>query len=594
MKQLFISLVLLFLTLSRSYAQSPVYYFSASTDTAIESNAYVIAGYVKTDTAPMIPDSVIIILRSGSPRTTHMDTTSRYVVAFSPGQDSVALILHITKDTFPEYPEHVLYILTGSTNGSSIGVDSALLFVLIDTTPPATIGYIIDSAWAWEDIDTFINGVHYTASNPAYGIGIMVNNPNPFYVRYGADNYNLWYNPHGYPFINSYAGTDFYFNGETCYAPPGVSVYHKIANIVVGDNNTYDKYFLCTLSNFDANLIIDTFVFFTIKPVDFYIPPSISFDTPAMTFVIGDTNLTIGIPVTIINSNRRPLYYNIDTIQTTSSFPGMNFLIGNQNFGFGNGTTHDTLWLQLLNRNVLGDTIRATFVIRPTTFNTIGNTLNTSTDSLLNLTIIDTGTLQVSFLGAGLSHLKSDSIGYVKVYTSSFAKFPISVDVSYLTGNAIRDTDFIFTDTTITFSAFTFDTISLPVVMLQDHRNQGNTQVVLQLTNVNPSTVQYGITQYTYIIIDNVDSGLPPLGLRQMDNGQNIRVYPNPFDNEINIQTTLPEYTVSITNSLGQMVYDFNDQKGNIAIDFADQPSGLYLIRLSYGDKVYTTKVLKL
>ena len=577
----------------RSSGQGSTYYFSTYTDTATEGNVHFVAGYVKTDAAPIAPDSVFILLKSGSPRSTHMDTTSKYVINFNPGQDSVAFILQLKVDTFPEYPEHVLYVLVSSSSGSTIGIDSTLLFVLLDTTPPATISYIIDSSWAWEDIDTFINGVHFTANNPQYPIGIMVNNPNPFYVRYYADNFNLFNNPNHYPFINSYAGIDFYFNGETCYAPPGVSVYYKMAYIVVGDNNTVDKHFLCTLSNIDANVIADSFAFFTIKPVNFYTPPSISFDTSAMTVAIGDTSLRVGIPVTISNSNRRPLYYNIDTIQATSTFPGLNFTIGNQNFGFGNGTAHDTLWIQLLNRNILDDTIRATFVIRPTALNTIGGIFNVSGDTIFNLTIIDTGTLQVSFLGASLSHLKSDSIGYVQIYTSSEVNYPISVAVSYLTGNAIRDTDFTFNDTTITFPAFSFDTISLPVVMLQDHRYQGNTQVVLQLTNVSPSTVQYGITQYTYIIIDDEDSALVS-GIKPVSIDKDINVYPNPFDRDVKIETTLSQYKISITNSIGQVVYGKEEQKGSITISLAGQPAGLYLIKLSSGDRVYTAKLQKL
>jgi hypothetical protein len=130
--------------------------------------------------------------------------------------------------------------------------------------------------------------------------------------------------------------------------------------------------------------------------------------------------------------------------------------------------------------------------------------------------------------------------------------------------------------------------------MLQDHLYQGNTQVNLKLSNVNPSTVRYGITQYTYTIIDDEDSGLALLAIQQTNKDQIIKVHPNPFDNEISIETTLPQYNISITNSVGEYIYSQNDQKGNLNISFADKPAGLYLVRIAYGDRSYSTKILKL
>ena len=583
MKYLLTTFTFLILLLSEVCAQSPSYYFNVSNDTAIESNALVIVGYVKTDTAPTMPDSVIIILRSGSPRSTHMDTTSRYVINFSAGQDSAPFTIHIMKDTFPEYPEHVLYVLTNPVNSSSIKADSSLLFVLNDTTPGAIISFILDSVAFYEDQDSFNSGIYYQSYN-ADTIGITINNPNPFYVRYYANNIDCWHNS-SYPFVNACALTDFYYNGETCYAPPGISTYKKVAYIV-DQNSTYDKYFYGVLRNIDANTITDSLLFFTIKHVNYFDTASLSFDTNQI-IVVNDSLQNVGIPITINNPNRKPLYFHIDTTMTSSTFPGINFTFNNQEYGYGHGISHDTFWVNILNRYLIGDTISTVFALR-------NDSVNSSPDTLLRITIIDTGSLSVSFLGAGLAHLKSDSVGYVKVLTSSMAKYPVSVAVSYLNGNAIRDTDFIFNDTTVTFPAFTLDTISLPVIMLQDHLHSGNTQVNLQLSNVSPSTVQYLITQYTYTIIDNVDSGLAPLSITQLDNSHHLKLYPNPFDNLITIETTLSQYNVSITNSLGEEVYTINDQKGNLNLDFADKPAGLYLIKVSYSDQTFIRKMLKL
>ena len=583
MRELLAILFFLALSVCQSKAQSPVYYFTSTSVTAIESNRSIIAGYVKTDTPPTVSDSVIIKLRSGSPRATHMDTTSRYVLIFNSGQDSVPFRLQLSKDTFPEHPENVLYVLTSPTNGASIATDSLLLFTLIDTTPPATISYLVDSMWCYDNKDSFEGGVYVPYSGVSY-VGITVNNPNPFYVRYYANNYdcNGYFYNH---FLTACSLYDYYFNGETCYAPPGISTYYKVANMVER-NSTIDKHFICYLSNIDANIIgADSLVYFTIRHSNYFDTPSLSFDRNSIT-VVGDSFASVGIPITINNPNYQPLYFRIDTVQTFASYPGINYTFNDQEYGYGNGISHDTFWVRFINPHLTGDTISMTFALR-------NDSVNASADTLISITVVDTGSLMISFLGAGLSHLKSDSIGYVKVYTSSFAKYPISVDVSYLTGNAIRDTDFTFKDTTIVFPAFSFDTISLPVVMLQDHRSQGNTQVVLQLANVNPSNLQYGIIQYTYIIIDDEDSGLVS-GVQPMNRNQNAKVYPNPFDNDISIETSLTPFKISITNSIGQVVYRSNEKEGNITISLADQPAGLYLVKLSSGDRVYTAKVQKL
>jgi hypothetical protein len=385
--------------------------------------------------------------------------------------------------------------------------------------------------------------------------------------------------------VNACALVDYYYNRETLYAPPGISTIYKLAYLVP-ENSSRDKYFYCNLSNIDANVITDSLTFFTIRHTNFFNTPALSFDQSSVT-VVADSFQKVGIPITIVNPNMKPLYFHIDTIQNSSSYPGINYTFNNQEYGYGHGISHDTFWVSFINTHLPGDTIIAVFALR-------NDSVNSSPDTLFRMMVIDTGSLNISFLGAALAHLKSDSIGYVKVFNSSFAKFPISVKVSYLNGNAIRDTDFIFNDTTVVFPPFTFDTIALPVIMLQDHRYQGNTQVNLQLTDVNPSNIEYGITQYTFTIIDDVDSGLTPLGVQPVSANQLIKVHPNPFDNDITIETALPVYNIRISNSIGEEVYSRDRQKGTTRVDLAGQPAGLYLIRVSDGDISYVRKVLKL
>jgi hypothetical protein len=416
-------------------------------------------------------------------------------------------------------------------------------------------------------------------------VGITINNPNPFYVRYLANSIGL-YNNIGYPFVTAIQYDDYYFNPETCYAAPGVTTYYKGAYLT-NENSTSNKYFICRIQNIDANTIIDSFSFFTIEHVNYFDTPTLSFDTRYIT-VVEDSLQSIGIPITISNPNRKPLYFHIDTIQSSSSFPGINYTFDNQGYGYGNGISHDTLWVNFINSHLIYDTISMTFALR-------NDSVNSSPDTLITITVVDTGTLQVSFLGAGFSHLKSDSVGYVQVVTSSPAKFPVSVFVSYLNGNAVRDTDFIFTDTTITFPAYFYDTISLPVIMLQDHIHSGNTQVNLQLSDVSPSTVQYGIIQYSYIIVDDEDSGLAGLGINNIDNdGGNIKIHPNPVENDLYISATIPKYNITLSNEIGENAYTVPGLPGENHLDISALPAGLYYIKISNQEISYTKKLIKL
>ena len=578
MKKLFIVVTILFALLSQIQAQSPVYYFSQSLDTAIESNAYVIAGYVKTDTASVVADSVLIILRSGSPWPTHMDTASTYVVNFNAGQDSVPFLLHITKDTFPERPEHVLYTLNNPVNGSSIGIDSSLLFILIDTTPRAIISYTSDSGWAYLHAGT-------------YTVCETINNPNLFWIRFHTTTHDAWY---GYPGQSAYGGVDYFYDWDTVYAPPGLSSSCETITIVPDTFTTPpSKTFQCVIQNvFDDDNIITNSFEFTIVNDNEYDSPTVSFGASSL-MVQPDTTIRIGIPLREYNPNHLPFTFTVDTGPFISNFffdtlAFSHFSFTNNSFTVNPGFGTDTLWLLVNKSSIISDTADISLII-----NTVR--LNKSGDTTFHLIITNPDTIPlVSFYGAGLAHLKSDSIGYVQVYTNSALKFPVSVKVSYLNGNAKRDTDFVFNDTTITFPPFTFDTISVPVIMLQDHLYQGNTQVNLKLSNVSPASVGYGITQYTFTIIDDEDSGLTPLAIRQTSKDQIIKVHPNPFDNEITIETALPQYSISITNTLGENIYSHDGQNGNMTISFADRPSGLYLVRISNGDRTYVTKILKL
>ena len=555
---------------STGYSQSPVYSFTVTTDTVIEHNAILVVGYVKADTAPAVDDSVVLVLQAGMHHSSHVDTTSSFVMRFIAGQDSIPFTIYIVDDTIPEFTETLTYILRNYGSNAGIGSDSVFNFVLKDNDLPATIGYVVDSITAWE----------HDAQVP---VTLRVNNPNPFYIRYETDFYDLYtIDPRHQS--NCVEAFDFYYNPEIFYAPPGISTQTKMAYLV--DNNVVnpDKVFYCHVYNLDANIIVDSFVKFTIQDDDYNYPPTVSFDTNRIE-IRRDTTQRVSIPITINNPNWRTLSFFADTVWGLSPFNHTVISSGNSYFSKWHGIWKDTIVVYLTNDHWVQDTQTAVFKFK-------GILNNTSPDTLFYLVLTSPDSLYISFKGAAKSHLKSDSIGYVNVYTSGAVKYNVTADVKYLNGNATPGVDFIFRDTSILFRANLFDTAALPVIMLKDHLHQGNEQVNLQLLNVSPASITPLIIQYTYMIIDD-DSTAIWAGIEALGDVAKIKIYPNPFVDAINLQTELANYVVTLTNVMGEVVHFQTSLSGTSSIPTAHLPKGIYVLTITAEGHSVSKKIVK-
>jgi hypothetical protein len=76
-------------------------------------------------------------------------------------------------------------------------------------------------------------------------------------------------------------------------------------------------------------------------------------------------------------------------------------------------------------------------------------------------------------------------------------------------------------------------------------------------------------------------------------NGLSFSVYPNPFTNQIKIQSSLPNYSIEVFNILGNRVYQMDNQQENSEIDLGNLSPGIYFLKLESGDKRYTQKLTK-
>ena len=552
------------------YSQSTVYSFTVTTDTVVEHNAILVLGYVKADTAPVVADSVVIVLQSGFAHASHVDTASSFVIRFAAGQDSVPFYIYILDDTIPEYTEQLTYVLRNYGSNAGIGIDSVFNFVLKDNDLPASIGYTKDTVTAWE----------HDGHVPVY---IQVNNPNLFYIRYETGFYDQNSNNTLHP-SNCAEAVHFYYNPEVFYAPPGISTQIKYVDIVNDNLQNPDRYFYCLVFNLDANIIVDSFVKFIILDDDYHHAPKVSFDTNRKE-VRRDTVQRVTFPITVDNPNWSPLIFTIDTFLPISNYNHSSLIVPTPYFNYGHGLWHDSVVVFITNDHWVQDTQVAVFRIK-------GIPDNTSIDTLFNLVLTSPDSLYISFKGAARSHPKSDSIGYVYVYTSGAVKYPVTADVKYLNGNATPGVDFIFRDTSVLFRANLFDTVAVPVRMLKDHLHQGNEQVNLQLLHTNPASVIPLIIQYTYMIIDD-DSTALWAGINSIEDGAARFAMSNPFTDYIHIKTGVALYDVVLSTMMGTIVAQHKDSMKDSSIPTAGLPTGMYLLTLTADGYSYTTKVIK-
>jgi hypothetical protein len=70
-------------------------------------------------------------------------------------------------------------------------------------------------------------------------------------------------------------------------------------------------------------------------------------------------------------------------------------------------------------------------------------------------------------------------------------------------------------------------------------------------------------------------------------------IYPNPTSGILNIQNQENDFSIQITNNIGQQVYFENCKANKSSIDVQHLPSGIYTLTLETKSKIYTSRVVK-
>ncbi len=213
-------------------------------------------------------------------------------------------------------------------------------------------------------------------------------------------------------------------------------------------------------------------------------------------------------------------------------------------------------------------------------------------DSVFTLYITNNNKFVVSFLGAGYSYPKNAGRVKVPVITSTFSQTPTTADVSLSNGSAVLGQDFVFTDTTVTFPAFSTDTQGVWVTLINNNQYQTNKQINFNLSNIINSTYSpvLGISGFTLTIINN-DSLASGITEAEIDN---INIYPNPVSDAITLQSKTALGRVQIMDMVGNQIADFGNLPGREnRIDISLLPSGIYFLNYTVDGRLYCKRFVK-
>lgn len=184
-------------------------------------------------------------------------------------------------------------------------------------------------------------------------------------------------------------------------------------------------------------------------------------------------------------------------------------------------------------------------------FNNIGSFIHHDKDS--SLTILGNGALQ-----AAKTESYSRHIGLIKVDSNGNSKGCVYNSNSFVT------VDSIFNGTNYTINM----------------RDTG------QIMDISASSDSVKIT---------VDSGCLGYvgGIYETGEKYFVKLSPTTLINVFSVETDKPDFEVWVTNFIGQTVYRRMCKNENkVQIDLSNKDKGVYLVRLNFGDGIFTSKIL--
>ncbi|MBL7911678.1 MAG: T9SS type A sorting domain-containing protein [Bacteroidia bacterium] len=86
------------------------------------------------------------------------------------------------------------------------------------------------------------------------------------------------------------------------------------------------------------------------------------------------------------------------------------------------------------------------------------------------------------------------------------------------------------------------------------------------------------------------------LGLKDNWNSNNINIYPNPFNNKLNVMflRQVDGFYLTVLNSLGQIIKIINKPDQEQTVDFSGLPNGVYYLKIKNSSEQQTIKIIKI
>lgn len=325
--------------------------------------------------------------------------------------------------------------------------------------------------------------------------------------------------------------------------------------------------------------MIDSLGSHHIMPCGTAVPPTISFDTLAMS--VSEAVGSVGFGFRVNNPSATAFSVDVLVDVAGSSASGADYTFAPRTVNFPGGTTQTLV--------IINDLIaEGTEVIKVKMRNPTAGAI--IIDSIVNITIIDNDSLKLFFQGAGGSVLESASTSLINVKLSGASTTPVNVDVRYISGDATIGVDFTYTDTTLVFSpGDTQKTVHVNIIV--DAIDEINEQVILSLTNATGGAT-YGTRNYTMIIVDDDSTNI---GISDPQNTLVAQIYPNPVLDQLNIQSSESIDEVIISDAIGHIVVQERNFQNSqlITIDCSTLAPGIYFIHAANANKSFTRKLIK-
>lgn len=303
------------------------------------------------------------------------------------------------------------------------------------------------------------------------------------------------------------------------------------------------------------------------------------------TATVAEGNTFVSAVVETVNPSNQTADFVIarDDVASTAT-AGSDYLYANQIRSHGQGTTYDTVPVQIYDDALVE--LSETVVLR---FINVGANVNVGTDSVYTLTITDADVLTVGFIGAGFSYSEGDTMAKVRLVLSTPSADTVRVNVALATGSATKNVDFLFNDTIVTFLPNSSDTQAVYVTIIDDNMDEGNEQVNFDLSNPT-SGAALGITAFTLTIVDNDST----VGIQTIDVTSQIKMYPNPVSSSLYLQSEIELSDLTVTDMLGNTVL----QLGKLAIgqtryDVTNLGAGVYFIAGKDAERSFVHRFIK-